>query len=181
MKAIRIFLILALLFLPSFISATTYESYLETVDIESKNKVHEIIEIIANFEQSQDFIDFSTIAGISNLEVYLDDKKINCDIDKKTTITDISCSFENSVSGKHFLKIEFDSSSPLVNLDNRLIFRSSYNPVTETKNFIFVLKLPIGYVIPNEADKETSFFVNPEPDKIYSDGRIIILEWQKKK
>lgn len=183
MKNIKgLLFILTLLVLSSFISAgpIIFESYLETVDMESKDKVHETIEIIANFEQSHDFIEFLLIVDILNLEVYLDDTLVNCEITPQVGRSDIFCSFEESISGKHFLKIEFDSSYPLIQLKNKLMFRSSYDPVIETKEFIYILKLPLGYIIPQEPGRDDSFFISPDPDLIYSDGQRIILKWKEK-
>ena len=181
-KKAPVFIFLIVLFSLNSLSAyLVYDSYQETADIISKDNVHETIEIFFDFEQSQDSINFFLVPGISNLKVFLDEKQLEeCKINSMIGKTNIICALENSISGKHFLKAEFDSSYPLIKINNRLMFRSNYEPVFETKNFLFVLKLPKGYVIPEEPDKDKSFFISPEEEIIYSDGQRIILRWEKK-
>ena len=112
----------------------------------------------------------------------MDNKKLeSCDAKEKIGETEILCDFESPVSGKHFFKIEFDSGYPLIKLNQeRLMFRSGYEPIVETKDFLFILKLPLGYIIPEEPDKDETFFINPQADNIYSDGQRIILRWEEK-
>ncbi len=166
-----------------FVSANqvVFESYFETADIESKENIHETIEAIVNFNEPQDFINFSLSPRISNLEVLLNDKKIDCEVVEKVGISDILCSLEEPISGKNFLQIDFDSGYSLISLkENKLMFRSSYDPLIETKNFIFILKLPLGYIIPEEPGRDKSFFISPKADSLYSDGQRIILRWEEK-
>lgn len=168
---------------PVFISANqlVFESYIETADIKSKKNVHETIEAIININGTQDFINFSSIPGVLNLQVFLDDNPINCNIRAKIGSSEILCLFEKPITGKHFLKIEFDSSYPLIKINqDRLMFRSGYEPLAETKSFIFILKLPLGYIIPEEPGKGKSFFISPSPEIIYSDGQRIVLRWEEK-
>lgn len=167
--------------LTNFASAIIFESYIETADIKSKKNVHETIEAIININGTQDFINFSSIPGVLNLQVFLDDNSINCDIRAKIGSSEILCPFEKPITGKHFLKIEFDSSYPLIKINqDKLMFRSGYEPLAETKSFIFILKLPLGYIIPEEPGKGKSFFISPSPEIIYSDGQRIVLRWEEK-
>lgn len=169
------------IFLISFASAIIYESYLETADIKSKDKIHETIEIFININESQNSINFFLVPDVSNLQVFFDDKEINCNVKTKIGSSEVLCNFEKSLSGKHFLKAEFDSSYPLIKINQgRLMFRSSYDPLIETKKFIFILKLPLGYIIPEEPGKDKLFFISPSPKIIYSDGQRIILRWEEK-
>ena len=163
-------------------SSIIYDSYQETAEIISKEEVHETIEIFFNLNGNQDSISFFLIPGVSNLQIFLDNQEVkNCEITERVGKTDVLCAFENPLSGKHFLKIEFDSSYPLISLkENKLMFKSNYEPLIETKNFIFILKLPLGYIIPEEPGKDKSFFISPEEKIIYSDGQRIILRWEKK-
>ena len=163
-------------------SSIIYDSYQETAEIISKEEVHETIEIFFNLNGNQDSLSFFLIPGVSNLQIFLDNQEVkNCEITKNVGKTDVLCAFENPLSGKHFLKIEFDSSYPLISLkENKLMFKSNYEPLIETKNFIFILKLPLGYIIPEEPGKDKSFFISPEEKIIYSDGQRIILRWEKK-
>ena len=175
-------LILILTFLVNFASSIVYNSYQETAEIISKDEIHESIEIFINADKSENSISFSLVPHTSNLQIYMDNKKLeSCDAKEKIGETEILCDFESPVSGKHFFKIEFDSDYPLIKLNQeRLMFRSGYEPVVETERFIFVLQLPLGYIIPEESGKDETFFINPQADNIYSDGQRIILRWEEK-
>lgn len=177
-KVFLIILILPLLLNFVYAGSISFESYIETVEIESKTNVHETINAIVNINGSRESISFPLIPMISNLEVFFDDVRINCEIVEQVEFSNVSCFFHKLTSGKHSLKVEFDSYYPLISLDKRLMFRSGYDPIISTKNFVFVLKLPLGYIIPKEAGKDETFFVNPEPDNLYSDGQRIILNWK---
>ncbi len=156
-----------------------FDSYIENVDIISEKNVYVMQEIFVNFKTPQNEILFSLIPRISNLKVSLDDKELKCEIYEKIGKTDILCVFDESVLGKHFLQIEFDSSYPIIDLkDNQLLFSSRYNQIYETNSFIFILRLPLGYGISKE--KDLSFYINPEANEIYSDGQRVILRWQEK-
>ncbi|MDP2673041.1 MAG: hypothetical protein Q8O84_04480 [Nanoarchaeota archaeon] len=183
----KIFLIGIFIFLlilnSIFLSASVvYDSYQETAEIISKDEIHEVIEIFINADKFENSINLFLVPGVENLQIYMDNKKLeNCEIKEKIGGTEVLCNFEKSFIGKHFLKIEFDSGYPLIKLNQeRLMFRSGYEPVAETEEFIFVLKLPLGYIIPEDSDKDKSFFISPEADKIYSDGQRIILKWEEK-
>lgn len=187
MKLKKIFLTSTFIFLFSlsfvFVSANqvVFESYIETAEMEQKNNVHETIEAIININGSQNFINFSLIPSISNLQVFFDDDSINCEATIKIGGTEILCHFEKPISGKHFLKAEFDSDYPLISLkENKLMFRTNYKQFIETKNFIFILKLPLGYIIPEEPGKDKFFFISPKADSLYSDGQRIILRWEER-
>ncbi len=175
-------LILILTFLINFVSSAVYDSYQEKAEIISEDEIHETIEIFINADKSENSINFFLVPRISNLQIYMDNKKLeSCDAKEKVGETEVLCSFEKSFIGKHFFKIEFDSDYPLIKLNQeRLMFRSGYEPVVETERFIFVLQLPLGYIIPEEPDKDETFFINPQADNIYSDGQRIILKWEEK-
>lgn len=183
LKKFLLISIFIFLFGLSFVSAgLIYEAYQETAEIISKDNVHYSIQIFVNIDESQDLIDLFLIPNVKNLQVFLDDQEIkNCQTNVRIGKTDVLCNLEKPVLGKHFLQIEFDSSYPLIKLNqNRLMFRSGYEPLIETKNFIFTLKLPLGYIIPEEPGKDKGFFISPEADNLYSDGQRIILRWQEK-
>src|SRR3989338_8080543 len=92
-------LILILTFLINFVSSAVYDSYQETAEIISKDEIHESIEIFINADKSENSINFFLIPDISNLQVYMDNKKLeSCDAKEKVGETDVLCDFESPVS-----------------------------------------------------------------------------------
>lgn len=176
MKTIKVLILILTLFIfpsLSYAMPITFESYLNTIDMSSKD-TYQTIEIIANFKEKQNFINFSLTPRIEDLVVFLDDKEIECSIKEEIGLSVVNCQFSDYMMNKHFLKIEFNSNYPLIAVGDKLMFKSDYNPIIETKKFIYILKLPVGYIIPEER------LITPKPDKIYSDGRRIILSWERK-
>lgn len=168
--AIAVFL---LVFLPNLSWATsTFESYTETADM-GLTGVHESITIIVNTTGQSD-IEFLLLPDIENLKVALNDEAIVCSTKAEVGLTKISCDFGKQMVGKYFLSLEFDSAYPIIKLDNRLMFKTSYRPPFETKKFILILKLPVGYGI-----SDPTLYVTPSADRIYSDGQRHILLWQR--
>ena len=178
---IGIFILFSFTFMPVSAGQTgqiEFDSYLEIAEIISEKNVQITREIFVNFKTPQKNINFSLMPRVSNLKVSLDDVELECEAYEKIRKTDVLCFFEESVSGEHFIQIIFDSSYPLIDLkDDQLLFSSNYDSIYTTKDFIFILKLPLGYGISKE--KDLSFYINPEADEIYSDGQRIILKWQK--
>ncbi len=179
MMPVKGLFILALLFLPSFgYALSAFESYTDTVDL-SEGKAHETIEAIIIADR-EDFINLSLPPDVSNLNVYLNDKQIRCNASSEVGSSSLYCPLGDGLK-KYFMKIELDSSYPVISMNGQLIFKAGYTPAIETNNFDYILKLPLGYVIPSVSGKEETFFVSPKPDNIYSDGRRVILSWKKEK
>ena len=120
------------------------------------------------------------IPRIENLKVFIDEQERECNLEEKVGFSILRCSFPEEMVGKHFLKITFSSNYPLLEVGNKVLFKSEYNPSAKTEKFNYIVKLPVGYVIPKEEGKDISFFTNPKPKNIYSDGQRIILSWEEK-
>ncbi len=180
MKLIKLvsFLLIFLVF-SSVASAYTFESYMNTVELEEKDSSH-TIEGFVLIEEKSDQFNLTLIPRIENLKVFIDEQKRKCDLEEKVGLSILHCSFPEGIVGKHFFKITFSSNYPILDVGNKVLFKSEYNPIAKTEKFTYIVKLPVGYVIPKEEGKGISFFINPKPDNIYSDGRKIILFWEEK-
>lgn len=180
MKFIKLvsFLLIFLVF-NSITSAYTFESYVNTVELEEKDSSH-VIEGLFLIGEKINQVNLTLIPRINNLQVFIDDNRKECDLEEKVGFSLLRCSFPEGIVGKHFLKITFSSNYPILKVGNKVLFKSEYNPIAETEKFTYIVKLPIGYTIPEEEGKDIPFFINPKPDNIYSDGRRIILFWEEK-
>jgi len=112
---------------------------------------------------------------IENLKITVDDTQQICDLEEYEGYTLLDCQVSQ---GKHFVSIVYDTSYPIFSLTDRLLYKSEYAPLQSTERFDYILKFPMGYILPTE--KDISFFVNPKPKRIYSDGQRIILSWQQR-
>lgn len=172
---IKVINLLIFLIFVSSVQALTFESYINSVELTEKNSFHTIEAIFSNAIGQVDFI---LIPRINNLHVYIDDYQKECLLNEKVGFSILRCSVDDKE--KHFVKITFDTNYPLLNIEDKIMFKSSYNLGIKTKQFIYLLKLPEGFAIAKENGKDVSFFINPKPNLIYSDGRKIILRWDEK-
>lgn len=180
MRLIKVvsFLFIFLVF-SSITSAYTIESYVNTIELKEKDSFH-TIEGLLLIEEETNQLNLTLIPRIDNLQVFIDEHKKHCDVEEKVGFSILRCSLPEGLAGKHFFKITFSSNYPILEVGNKILFKSEYNPIAKTKKFNYLVKLPVGYIIPEEEGKDISFFINPKPDNIYSDGQRIILSWEEK-
>ncbi|MFQ5800333.1 MAG: helix-turn-helix transcriptional regulator [Candidatus Hydrothermarchaeales archaeon] len=153
----------------------TLDSYTQIVELEKKNSHHKITLTIDVASESRE-INLSLPLRTRNLKVLVDGEERQCKTDEMEGASILRCPFPEGVVGSHFIIMTFETAYPMFEIQNRIYYQSEYIPTYPTKNLDYILKLPLGYIIPEE--KDISFFVNPEPKNIYSDGRRIILLWQ---
>ena len=77
--------------------------------------------------------------------------------------------------GDHGITIDFVVDGYVEKLAERYLFAFAYHPFLPTENFRIGLKLPLGGVIASSDPNRPS--VSPEPFRIDTDGRGVILEW----
>ena len=112
------------------------------------------------------------------VKVLLNDQEQSCLITEKEGFSDLACAFQEVLQGSYVLKVSYQTTYPLFDLKDKLMYKTSYKPLYNTKKFSYVLELPIGYIIPQ--DKGSDFFVNPSPESLNSNGQNIILVWERK-
>ena len=168
MKIALLGFILLLLPIASAVQISSYDS--EAV-VESKI-VHEEILIFVDYN-NENSIELLLTPGINNLEASINDVSADCQLREIEGATKITCPI--AVNSDYFIKLEFDTTFPLVSLDSRMLFSQEFKLNDSVDKFVFRLKLPERAVLP----EETSKFVTPEPSKIYSDGRRIILLFEE--
>ena len=81
-------------------------------------------------------------------------------------------------NGNHSVLVEYVTSESLGSLSDRDVFRFNEYLPFRTNRHTFVLKLPVGSIIPTEEGKDPTFFLNPKPNEVLSDGQRIIITWK---
>ncbi len=172
--------LLILLLLPQVVysfpgTGLEYDSFYVSADL-GENTVFISQDVFFNALSPQTSLKASLAKGAENIKVYIDDKKAGFVSDNSSTIV---INPEQPLMGKHFLHIDYTSSYPLSRMGNRLLFRYDAAPLDMTKGFTLLIKLPFGYAIPEEANKSDSYFVTPEANRIYSDGKRTSIVWRR--
>jgi hypothetical protein len=152
-----------------------FETYTKSVELEDGNSLHKL-EIIFNALDVSRELNLSLTPRVENLELLIDERDKKCVLEEKEGFSFLHCPFPEGIEGKHYLEVSFESKYPVYEVKNQILYKSEYVPLYPTGDFHYFLRLPKGFVIPEE--KDVSFFINPKPKSIYSDGQRIILSWQ---
>ena len=110
--------------------------------------------------------------NVKNLEVSINDRAISCTQKEILGATEIICPI--TAKTDYFLKLNFETTFPIISLDDKELFNQRLSLNKSVDKFVFRLNLPERAVLSEPVEK----FVTPEPTKIYSDGRHIILLYE---
>lgn len=80
-------------------------------------------------------------------------------------------------TGLHTINLSYETTYPLAKVGDDTHFRYTDRLPYVSKNQKITLKLPVGYIIPRELDKDESFYISPSPKEVYSDGQRVIILW----
>ncbi len=157
--------IVALLLL-SIVSATSIDNGLTTAVMDG-----EIVHVTSKYTLTN-----GNDEGL-RIRVPSDVVSVKADFDNR----EIACSLENSIaycgetkSSEQVFTINYATESVIKQLGNKVVFKFDEELPFRALEHSFVLKLPIGSVIPEGSD----FFLTPKPDQIVSDGRRIMIVWK---
>jgi uncharacterized membrane protein len=170
------FLITLVLIDPLFAQGeAVFDSYTQTVELGEKNSFHKI-DAFVDVKNEMRQLNLTLPPRVKKLKVLVNEEEISCLLEEKEGFTLLDCSLPEDLVGMYFIELSYETTYPIFELENRILYKSDYVPTQLTDSLFYILKLPVGYVLPEE--KDISFFVDPEPKSIYSDGRRIILSWQ---
>lgn len=108
-------------------------------------------------------------SDVKSVSAALDDESIECKLENSTAL----CG--STKQGTHVFTLKYESKEVLASLQDRQLFKFSEQLPFKTSEYTFVLKLPVGTIIPKE--KEADFFLTPKPAQVLSDGQRIIITW----
>lgn len=156
---------------------TVIESYTHTVEMGEEDSFNEIDVEVKGLEFPGE-LSFNIPPRTENLEVYIDENRCDFVLEEKKGYSVLTCSLHEIPGAKHFVSVTYHTTYPVFELQDKLMYKSEYIPAYNTSKFVYILKLPVGYIIPDE--KDVSYFINPKPKTIYSDGQRIILLWERR-
>ncbi|VVB81867.1 Uncharacterised protein [uncultured archaeon] len=108
------------------------------------------------------------------IEVIVDGEKRDCVILKEFA----RCG--SVTNGTHTVNVTYETSYPIAESgENTIIKYTDRLPYPAEKQQVSI-KLPLGYIIPREKDKDEDFYVTPQATDTYSDGQRIILYFEQK-
>ena len=165
-----LFLVLASV---AFAANATIDMYTHTVEVKDRNSFHTIEAVLT----AQEEVNITLPPRVEQLRVFIDEQETSCSLEEKEGFSLVQCALSDSTL-RHHLQMSFDTTYPLFKLQNQVLYKSEYTPTYPTTQFTYILKLQEGFIIPK--DKDISFFVNPKPKSVYSDGQRIILLWEKR-
>jgi hypothetical protein len=170
------FLITLVLIDPIFAqSEAVFDSFTQTVELGEKNSFHKI-DAFVNVKTEMSKLILTLPPRVKKLKVLVNEEEISCLLEEKEGFTLLECSLPENLVGMYFIEISYETTYPIFELEKKILYKSDYIPTLPTDRLFYILKLPVGYALPEE--KDISFFVDPEPNNIYSDGRKIILSWE---
>ena len=109
----------------------------------------------------------------NDAEILVDDEEKEC----LSQAEFIRCG--NVSKGKHTIKISYETDYLTAEVGENTLIRYTDRLPYHAKNQKITLKLPVGYIIPQERGKDESFYISPKPKEVYSDGQRIILYWEQ--
>jgi uncharacterized membrane protein len=151
-------------------SAAQISSYDAEAVIEN-GIVKESLLIFVEYD-SETSIELLLPPGVRNLAASVNDASVVCQQKEVIGATQVNCPVP--VSSDYFVNLEFETTFPIVSLDDRKLFSQDFSFNQTIREFNFRLKLPERAVLPEPVEQ----FVSPEPTRIYSDGRRIILSYE---
>ncbi|MCL7412667.1 MAG: hypothetical protein M8353_03495 [ANME-2 cluster archaeon] len=153
------------------------DTYTHTVEMGPDDSFHEINALVIVPGTLQEII-LNLPPRTEKLQVFVDENRCDFMLEEKKGYSVVTCKLPDDSMTKHFISITYYTDYPIFELQNKVMYNSEFIPSYNTSKFNYILKLPVGYIIPDE--KEVSFFVHPEPRSIYSDGQRIILLWEQR-
>lgn len=172
------FLLIVLLADPVYASEeAVFDTYTHTVEMEPEDSFHEINALVIVPGTSREII-LKVPPRTEKLDMFIDENRCDYTLEEKKGYSILTCPLTANSLTKHFISITYRTDYPIFNLQDKVMYNSEFIPSYNTSKFTYILKLPVGYVIPDE--KDVSFFIHPEPKSIYSDGQRIILLWEQR-
>ncbi|MCX6708987.1 MAG: winged helix-turn-helix transcriptional regulator [Candidatus Woesearchaeota archaeon] len=162
----------ALLILP-IVLAASIETSETTLDVE-KNNIIVYTSMMLTPQKDIGNLTFILAQNAKDVEVTIDGEKRDCTLVKEFA----RCG--SMANGTHTANITYETSYPIAESgENTLIRYTDRLPYPAEKQQVSI-KLPLGYIVPREKDKDEDFYVTPKTTDTYSDGQRVILYWEQK-
>ena len=152
---------------------TNYDAEAEIFDSLVKEKLLIFVDY-----QGESSMELFLPPAVKDLVAKVNGAPVICEQEEILGFTKVTCPVTPATitgGADYFIDLNFETSFPIVSLDDRKLFSQDFIfGDSFVEKFNFRLKLPERAVIP----EPTGQFVSPEPTRIYSDGRKIILSYE---
>jgi uncharacterized membrane protein len=164
------------LFILTPVSAATINSW--DTEVLLRNDLSADMKITLNYADKVKQSDYFIAGSVTNVQVFGDNKLINCDITEQEIGTLIICdNIENKV-----IEYNFNVRGLVRKFRGLAMFQNKFPVLEITDKFSVIIKLPESSVIANEKDLQGTGFKPVEPEGLKgSDGRHIFVRWYLEK
>jgi len=152
-------------------SAIELKSYDAEVTL-SEDGAYEKIILFANYSGEEN-IGLTLPPDINNLIVEINGVRTKCEQKTVLGATKITCPV--NFKSDYYLEANFNTNYVVVDLDGRFLFKQKVTPDASIEKLSFRLKLPETGMVSEPIGN----YITPAPTSIYSDGRVIILLFEK--
>lgn len=164
-------LIVFLLLLP-MVMATTIEQAEVTAEMGAED-THVIVEYLLNSDIEENII-LRLPLDAQEIKVSVDGEPRNCTISRNEEDSLARCG--DTRDGNMNVLLEYSTAELRGELGEQTIIKYTDKLQYKADQYRFELKLPKGYIIPDENKQD--FYLNPEPQAVLSDGQRIIIQWE---
>jgi len=175
-RKLLFFIILPIFFTPVYAENYSIANYKIEISLTPSGLTSEKIQLeIMNSGNDLNNIAYSSLTLPENIRVYDENGNLPFNLTKNE---------ENNIviwknipgNSKAKINIEFDTKGLVEQAQNKYIFSFHYIPLVQTENFEMDLTLPQGFILSSIAQS-----VSPDPSKMSTDGKNIILTWNYEK
>lgn len=162
----------------TFISGNGLAVGLEYYGIDSEINDDMIVssKVTLKFDSAISHLDYRFDFEIYDLEAEADFNWVNCELDVREGMSDVSCDFMGMSSAKKTLILEFKSKTGIKMVNDRYQYSFEYDISLPVERLFVSIKLPRNGILAEEVANESYF---PPDGEIFTDGRHIIVYWER--
>ncbi|MCK4496693.1 MAG: hypothetical protein KAU24_00750 [Candidatus Aenigmarchaeota archaeon] len=146
------------------------------IDSEINDDMAVSSKVTLKFDSAISHLDYRFDFEIYDLEAEADFNWVNCELDVREGMSDVSCDFMGMSSAKKTLILEFKSKTGIKMVNDRYQYSFEYDISLPVERLFVSIKLPRNGILAEEVANESYF---PPDGEIFTDGRHIIVYWER--
>lgn len=146
------------------------------IDSEINDDMMVSSKVTLKFDSAISHLDYKFDFEIYDLEAEADFNWVNCELDVREGMSDVSCDFMGMSSAKKTLILEFKSKTGIKMVNDRYQYSFEYDISLPVERLFVSIKLPRNGILAEEVANESYF---PPDGEIFTDGRHIIVYWER--
>jgi hypothetical protein len=184
MKHVLIAAVILMLIPPTWAITYTFTDYTIAIRIENDGKIREEVSftIYNTGQEPISWVEYSLISAPEDLRVEDGDGPLDYSLENQRNIL-INLRNPLREGESRRLSLHFTISGVVAKVDDNQIITLNYMPVVDISGFTLLITLPPASTLASEIKKtgESIPSVYPTPSRIYTDGKRIIVEWNREK